>query len=341
MATGLRGALDAALADRDGGAAGVAVRIDGEPGAAAWSPATAEEPGFLVYSISKTLLAAIALSLVEDGRLDLDDPLARFAPHVPEAARITVEQLLRHTAGIPNYGALPAYHEAVRTHPETPWSEADFAAHTWRNGLRFAPGTRFEYSNPGYMLVRSIIEQAGGAPYAELLRDRVARPLGLRRTRVAASIADLRSLAPAPSRLVTTDGAPRDVRDCYHPGWVAHGVVASTASEIAAFAHAFFGAKLIAAPLLRRATDLGPVGEAPGRWREPGYGLGVMGDRASPFGAIFGHDGGGPGYGASVFSAPALRGRLVTVCALCSSEDDSAAEDLVFDVFARLLERLW
>ena len=65
-----------------------------------------------------------------------------------------------------------------------------------------------------------------------------------------------------------------------------------------------------------------------------------MGDRAAPFGPIFGHDGGGPGYAASVFSAPALRGRHVTVCALCASEADAAAEELVFDVFARLEQQL-
>jgi D-alanyl-D-alanine carboxypeptidase len=331
--------LRAALAERDGAARGVAVQIDAAPVIAAWSP-EGEEPAFLVYSISKMMLAAIALLLVEEGRLALDDVLARFAPEVPEASRITVEQLLRHTAGIPNYGALPAYHEAVRTHPETPWSFDEFAAWTWRRGLRFEPGASFEYSNPGYMLVRTIVEQAGGAPYAELLRDRIARPLGLSRTRAVASIADLRALAPAASRLVSPDGAERDVRSCYHPGWVSHGVVASTASEIAAFAHAFFGAELVSAASLRNATSLGPVREAPPRWREPGYGLGVMGDRASPFGPLFGHNGGGPGYQASVFCAPAVCRRRITVCGLVASEQDGAAEELVFDLFAQLAKQL-
>jgi hypothetical protein len=164
-----------ALAQRDGGAIGVAARIDDVPTLAAWRPESRDEPAFLVYSINKTLLAAVALSLVEDGRLALDATLDRFVPEVPHAARITVEQLLRHTAGIPNYGATPAYHEAVRTHPETPWSFEEFAAQTWRGGLQFEPGERFEYSNPGYMLVRAVVEQAGGTTYAELLRNRIAR----------------------------------------------------------------------------------------------------------------------------------------------------------------------
>jgi D-alanyl-D-alanine carboxypeptidase len=82
------------------------------------------------------------------------------------------------------------------------------------------------------------------------------------------------------------------------------------------------------------------VQEVPPQWREPGYGLGVMGDRASPFGPIFGHNGAGPGYGASVFSAPDLHGRRVTVCALVASEEDDVAENLVFDMFARLAQQL-
>jgi len=69
-------------------------------------PEAAEEPAFLVAIVNKTLLAAVALLLVEEGRLALDDVLARFVPEVPEASRITIEQLLRHTAGIPNYGSM-------------------------------------------------------------------------------------------------------------------------------------------------------------------------------------------------------------------------------------------
>jgi len=69
-------------------------------------PEAAEEPAFLVAIVNKTLLATVALLLVEEGRLALDDVLARFVPEVREASRITIEQLLRHTAGIPNYGSM-------------------------------------------------------------------------------------------------------------------------------------------------------------------------------------------------------------------------------------------
>jgi D-alanyl-D-alanine carboxypeptidase len=169
--------LRAALGERGDGARGVAARIDDAPVAAAWRPDASEEPAFLVYSINKMLLATIALLLVEDRRLALDDVLARFVPGVPEASQIRIEQLLRHTAGLPNYGGSAAYHEAVRTHPETPWSFEEFAAQTWRRGLRFAPGTRFEYSNPGYMLVRAIVEQAGGQRCEPATTERQRHPV--------------------------------------------------------------------------------------------------------------------------------------------------------------------
>src|SRR5262249_29799631 len=75
--------------------------------------------------------------------------------------------------------------------------------------------------------------------------------LGLRRTFVPDSLDTLSSLAPAPSHELTTDGSACDVRGRYHPGWVSHGVVASTPSEIARFFHALFGGRLIPSQSLR------------------------------------------------------------------------------------------
>ena len=77
-------------------------------------------PRFLAYSITKSFLAVLVLQLRDEGRYELDDSLARFAPDVPEAERVTLRQLLNHTAGLPDYGALPAYHAAIRERPGQP-----------------------------------------------------------------------------------------------------------------------------------------------------------------------------------------------------------------------------
>jgi D-alanyl-D-alanine carboxypeptidase len=322
------------LAERIGGrgAAGLAVAV-GEPARrhATWLPASLpEEPAFLIYSVTKAYLAALVLLLQEEGRVSLDDPLARWHPAVPGADRITLRQLLNHTAGIPDYGGELAYHLAVRRSPGRPWRFEDLAAATWEKGLRFEPGTGWAYSNPGYLLVKRILEEVTGASLAELVRSRIAEPLGLRRSFVAERVADLRGLAPASSGLLSENGARRDVRDCYDPDWVSHGVVASTASEGVAFLAALFAGRIVSEASLRELTRLVPVPNAPPGWQAAGYGLGVMGTSESPFGPIFGHNGGGPGYGASAFHAPELHGRAVTACALVGREEENLAEQLVF-----------
>lgn len=313
------------------GAVGVAVvAAPGAPPETLWRNAPAEqEPAFLVYSITKSFTAALVLALEREGRLALEDPLAHWLPAVPEAGRITLRQLLAHTAGIPDYGGLRAYHEAVRASPASPWPLERFAAETYEHGLGFAPGTGWAYSNPGYLLLKRVAEAAALERYAELIASRIARPLELSRTFVAETPGDLAALAPATSRALAPDGAPREVRGHYHPGWVAHGVVASTPSEVARFFDALFGGRLLPRSSLSRMTALAPVpAPPPPRWREPSYGLGLMGDPASPWGVLWGHNGGGPGYGASAFHAAQLG---VTVCALGALEGSSvSAEALVF-----------
>jgi D-alanyl-D-alanine carboxypeptidase len=70
------------------------------------------------------------------------------------------------------------------------------------------------------------------------------------------------------------------------------------------------------------------------RWSPPGYGLGIVGFVDSPFGPLWGHNGGGPGYRTSAYHAPELE--AASVCAMCALEGDSGAEPLVFAVFAAL-----
>jgi len=320
------------------GSVGLAVAIGprAEP-EAVWTPqALDEEPGFLAYSITKTFTSVLMLLLQEEGRLSLNAPLARWFPDVPTAERMSIRQLLNHTAGVPDYGELRSYHEAVRSSPTEPWSFSRFAAETFEKGPSFEPGTDWAYSNPGYMLLKRIAEELTGESYAVLISQRIAKPLGLRRTFVAESLGDLSSLAPAPSALLSADGRPMDAREAYHPGWVSHGVLASTASEIVRFLRALCCGGLVSPESLREMTKCVPVPQKfvpVQRVRltgaSPSYGLGLMGDPASPWGALWGHNGGGPGYNTSAFHAPDLRGCAVTVCAMCAIEEDSIAEELV------------
>jgi len=319
--------LLAQLEFRVGGRGAASIAVATPSGrAGAWTPHAPREPAFLAYSITKTFTAAIILRLCDDGALALDDRLARWFPNIPGADEISIKQLLNHTSGTPDYGPLAAYHESVKTSPSHPWSFERFGAETFQKGLLFEPGRGWRYSNPGYMLLKSIAERVTAKSFRTVIDEMIAQPLRLQRTFAAEEVADLAGLAEAPSRYLSTDGSPRDTRMHYHPGWVSHGVIASTASEIVVFVEGLFAGRLISEDSLARMLDAVPI--------EPGdnsaYGLGIMADidRRLPVG----HNGGGPGYAASVFHD---RERRATACVMAAIEDDFDAQGLVLEVLAQ------
>ena len=330
----LRRHLDRVAAGRGAAALGLAGG-SWDPSSVVWTGVDndAGEPAFPIYSVTKTFLATLVLLLHETGRVSLEEPLARWYPAIDRAGDITVRHLLRHTSGLPDYGGVPAYHEDLRRDSKAPWSDERFAAETYDKGLWFEPGRGWAYSNPGYALLRRIAENAGEADFATLVERHIAKRLGLTRTRAVSSLDDLAPLAPGLSRLLTPDLEPVDVREAYDPRWVFHGLLSSTVSDVLCFYRALFGGDLLAEPSLAEMTTLVPVPGAPPPWAEPSYGMGLMADPGSPWGRLFGHNGEGPGYTASVFHAPDFGARGTTVCVLCSIEEGSAAEGILRATF--------
>jgi CubicO group peptidase (beta-lactamase class C family) len=138
-----------------------------EKGYGGRDPSTA----FWVASIAKSFTAVLVLRLAEQGKLRLEDPVSRFLPAAPPAAReITVDDLLRHTSGLPR-----ATYEAEGV------ADADEAA---RRILALPRGERgkFAYTNDGYGLLAIVAERAGGAPFVDLLRREVLDRAGLSHT---------------------------------------------------------------------------------------------------------------------------------------------------------------
>ena len=109
----------------------------------------------LVYSVTKTFLGVLCLRL----ELDLEAPVATWIDdsRLPHA---TLRQLLDHTSGIPDYGRLPAYRQAVQATPSEPWDDEELLARALAAGPDFEPGEGWAYSNTGFMLVRRIVDAA-------------------------------------------------------------------------------------------------------------------------------------------------------------------------------------
>jgi CubicO group peptidase (beta-lactamase class C family) len=230
------------------------------------------------WSFTKTILAAAALRLCDQGRLSLDAPR-------PGAA-FTLRQLLHHSSGLPDYASLEAYHRAVERNEE-PWRFADLVERA--GPPLFAPGEGWSYSNIGYTLVGQAIAEAAGQPVTEALRELVLEPLGAESARLALSRADLDGVADSAA---------------YHPGWVYHGLVVGPVAEAAALLHNLMSGDLIS-QATREAMTTGRIlaGYERPPWSDAGYGLGMMIPRVGGA-SVYGHTGDGP---TSLIAVYALR----------------------------------
>jgi CubicO group peptidase (beta-lactamase class C family) len=135
---------------------------------------------FRVGSMNKMLTAVAALQLVQAGTLRLDAPLGTYLPDYPNAeiaSRVTPHHLLTHTGGTGDiFGPLFTAH---RTELRT---TSDYLRLYGTRGLRFAPGSRWEYSNYGFLLLGAVIERLGGTSYEDHVAARVLAPAGMTAT---------------------------------------------------------------------------------------------------------------------------------------------------------------
>jgi CubicO group peptidase (beta-lactamase class C family) len=138
--------------------------------------ANTPETKFRIGSVTKQFTAAAILILQEQGKLDVHRPIKSYLSDCTEAwDTITVQNLLTHTSGIPDYTRLPGRERRIRD-PATP--DALIALFRDRP-LEFKPGLRFAYSNSGYAVLGRIIERVSGKTYAEFLSEQIFNPLGM------------------------------------------------------------------------------------------------------------------------------------------------------------------
>lgn len=132
---------------------------------------------FRIGSISKQFTAVAILQLLEMGKLGLQDDIKKFIPDYPtHGYTITVEQLLNHTSGIKSYTGMDEWDEQVRRKDFTPAALVDYFKN---QPMDFAPGTKWDYNNSGYILLGYIIEKVSGKKYSEYIIDNIFKPLGM------------------------------------------------------------------------------------------------------------------------------------------------------------------
>jgi D-alanyl-D-alanine carboxypeptidase len=282
------------------GAPGVVARVetaDGESwtGAAGVTSIGGEDvtPAsiFRLFSITKTIVAATAFTLIDEGRIGLDDPIARWLDasligDLPHHEALTVRHLIAQTSGVRDYDD-DRFVAMIREDMSHTWKPEELVAHA-ADGEAFAPpgNAHSYYSNTNYTLLGLIIERVSGMPLVEAVHARVLEPLGAAHTFFWEETDRPQTVAG----YYAEDGGLLDV-SALNPSLIwAAGNVVSTAEDAARLIRGILAGSLLSAESRALMTeDFRPLNE---RTIEYGYGT-FRAPQWTP--APIGHSGEGPG----------------------------------------------
>jgi CubicO group peptidase (beta-lactamase class C family) len=307
---------------------------------------------FELASVTKQFTAMAIMILSEQGKLKFDDTLAKYCPEFPAYARtIRIRDLLHHVSGLPDYEELMVGKigdDFFRSSRGPPAAHEFTSAEVLRTlsrqpKLKFAPGSRFEYSNSGYEVLGQIVERVSGKRYAEFLKETIFDPLGMRDTLV---LDERKHSGP---RLALAykkrNGHWEDITYSSENYEYGDGGVESTANDLFKWDQALYpltqrttqpgaapGAVRYTEKLVRRATlDLAFT---PGRTRDgkviethffahpSAYGFGWFVSSGNG-GAVLEHGGDWAGYRTHIIRVPS---RQVTAIVLTNSSNDDVAQ---------------
>lgn len=272
-------------------------------------------PGALVpiASCTKTVTATMVMKLALQGRIALDRPIAGVFPALPGAARITPHMLLNHSAGLEDYFADGVLERLTYIEPFRRWSRPEVLAHI--RHLLFAPGTRHEYSNSGYVVLGGLLQHASGKSIESLFRQIVAKPLGLERSTFRYAGLPQRLFAHPlwfrHGRVHDYFGRRGKVHTDYWGGVWTDGGLATTAAGLARIGNALYAGRLMPRRAVRQMLP-----PHPGGWGFGTFGWPVGGTR------WIGHDGDYGGYETENWTD---RRRGVTVVVFTNLDGDRPA----------------
>lgn len=201
-------------------------------------PAT-KNTRYAIGSISKQFTAAAILLADEQGQLSLDDKVAKYFPDLTQANDITIRELLTHTSGYEDY-APQDYLIPEWTRPNTPGAILDRWA---KKPLNFEPGTKWQYSNTGYVLAAAIFEKATGQPLVGYLRAKIFDPLGM------SSAGDCAEPSPDDAAAYTryAGGPPRPIGREASGWYLGAGELCMTPTDLAKWDLAFLRKEILSA----------------------------------------------------------------------------------------------
>ncbi|MFN8344261.1 MAG: serine hydrolase domain-containing protein [Spirosomataceae bacterium] len=236
---------------------------------------------FRIGSITKMFTAVMLLQLAEEGKVNLNAPLAEFFPQIPNADKITLAQIFAHRSGI---------HDAIldknlRASPNTsPISKEEMLALITKGKPDFEPDTKHAYSNSGYLVLGLLLEKVTGKTYEQLLQERITGKIGLKDTYLATGNIDVNHKEAL--TYMNLGGEWKQVPETHPSLLFSSGGIISTPNDLAKFIGALFELQLIPQESL---NAMQRIKEGDGLGMEPFVFAGKT---------FYGHTGGADNYGA-------------------------------------------
>lgn len=252
-------------------------------------------------STGKTFAAAMALQLVKEGKLSLDDKIEKFFGKEPwftrvsNAKEITVRQLMNHTSGLIRYEFKKEFTDSLTANPYKVWSPEDRLAYLFDAPAPFEAGKGWEYSDTNYIVLGMIIEKITGKKFYDEARKRYIKPLKLADTIAQESPVMkgvVQGYAGANNPFGGKDAMIENGKFIVNPQleWTGGGW-ASTGHDLARWAKALYEGKAIDPSMAALMVEGVPAKLGP----NVKYGLGAI-IRPTPSGTTYGHSGFFPGY---------------------------------------------
>jgi CubicO group peptidase (beta-lactamase class C family) len=252
-----------------------------------WDVPNTPTTKFRLGSITKQFTVASILLLEERGKLKVEDPVKKYMPDAPAAwDKITIFHVLTHTSGIPSLTSFPDFesHEAQAMTP-------DKLVEWFRDKpLEFEPGTKWNYSNSGYILLGYLIEKISGQSYSEFIQQNIFGPLGMKDSGYDSNAAIIphRASGYAPGK----DG-PVNAGFVHMSIPFSAGALYSTTEDLLRWEQGLFGGKVLKAESLAKMTT--PFKQ------DYAFGLGVSTNNGHK---MIAHDGGIQGFNTSLAYFP-------------------------------------
>ncbi len=215
-----------------------------------WQVPNTPETKFRLGSVTKQFTAASILLLEERGKLKTGDLVKKYIPDAPAAwDKVTIFHLLTHTSGILSFTGLPEY-PSLEKNPATP---EDLIGHFKDKPLEFEPGSKFKYSNSGYLLLGYLIDKVSGQKYPQFVKENIFTPLGMRDSGYDSNAAVI------PHRASGYTKQPGN-NEIQNTGYIdmtipySAGALYSTTHDLLKWEQALYGGKLLKPESLRKMT---------------------------------------------------------------------------------------